>query len=100
TSVATSTDWSSGFGTRPSPRREPRPRKGSSLSASLAPTKITTTAMPTTFEVAVRPIRSEEDLTWALAEVDKVFEPSTLEEEARLEVLTTLVEAYESKHYP
>ncbi len=57
--------------------------------------------MPPRFEVRVRPLRNEADLDWALAEIDKVVDaaPGT-SGEARLEVLSTLVEAYERVHHP
>jgi HTH-type transcriptional regulator/antitoxin HigA len=51
----------------------------------------------------IRPIRTEEDYSWALAEVEQYFdqepEPGTPESD-RFEVLTTLIEAYEEKHWP
>jgi HTH-type transcriptional regulator/antitoxin HigA len=51
--------------------------------------------------VEIKPIRTEADYEAALAEIEQLFEavPGTLEGD-RLEVLTTLVEAYEEKHYP
>ncbi|SER57513.1 Antitoxin component HigA of the HigAB toxin-antitoxin module, contains an N-terminal HTH domain [Faunimonas pinastri] len=47
----------------------------------------------------VRPIRTEEDLRWALGEIERLWEaePGT-EEGDRLDVLTTLVSAYEDEH--
>ena len=49
----------------------------------------------------IRPIRTEADYQAALAEIERLFDatPNTPEGD-RLEVLTTLVEAYEEKHYP
>jgi HTH-type transcriptional regulator/antitoxin HigA len=49
----------------------------------------------------VRPIRSEADYERALAEIDALFEaaPNTPEGD-RLDVLATLVEAYEKRLYP
>jgi len=49
----------------------------------------------------IRPIKTEADYEAALAEIEKLFEaePGTLEGD-RLEILTTLVEAYEEAHYP
>jgi HTH-type transcriptional regulator/antitoxin HigA len=49
----------------------------------------------------IRPIRTETDYQAALAETERLFDaaPNTPEGD-RLEVLTTLVEAYEEKHYP
>lgn len=51
--------------------------------------------------VLVRPIRTEADYRAALREIDQLFdaEPDT-PEDARLEVLLTLVEAYEERRYP
>ena len=48
----------------------------------------------------IRPIKSEADYEVALAEIEALFdaEPNTLECD-KLEVLATLVEAYESDHY-
>ena len=49
----------------------------------------------------IRPIRIEADYQEALAEIERLFDaaPGTPESD-RLEVLTTLVEAYEANHYP
>jgi HTH-type transcriptional regulator/antitoxin HigA len=49
----------------------------------------------------VKPIRTEDDYDEALREITRLFaaEPGT-DEFDRLDVLTTLVEAYEAKHYP
>ena len=48
----------------------------------------------------VRPIKSEADYDAALAEIDRLFDaPAGSAEGDRLEVLTTLVEAYESAHH-
>lgn len=49
----------------------------------------------------IRPIRTEADYRAALDEIERLFdvEPNTPECD-RLEVLTTLVEAYEQRHYP
>jgi len=48
-----------------------------------------------------RPIRTEADYRAALDEIERLFdaELNTLESD-RLEVFTTLVEAYEQRHYP
>lgn len=48
----------------------------------------------------IRPIRSEQDYEQALQEIEAIFEaaPGTPAGD-RLEVLVTLVEAYEDKHY-
>lgn len=51
----------------------------------------------------IRPIRTEEDLRWALSEVERYFdnEPALGTPEAdRFDVLSDLIEAYEAKHYP
>jgi HTH-type transcriptional regulator/antitoxin HigA len=49
----------------------------------------------------IRPIKTEADYQAALEEIVRLFEatPDTPEGD-RLDVLTTLVEAYEEKHYP
>ena len=49
----------------------------------------------------IRPIRTEADYEAALAEIERLFDaaPNTSESD-RLDVLTTLVEAYEMRHYP
>jgi HTH-type transcriptional regulator/antitoxin HigA len=62
---------------------------------------MTELTQPLSEPVLVRPIRSEADYQAALAEIDQIFdaEPET-PEDARLEVLLTLVEAYEDAHYP
>jgi HTH-type transcriptional regulator/antitoxin HigA len=51
--------------------------------------------------IELKPIRTEADYEAALAEIEQFFEavPGTPEGD-RLEILTTLVEAYEEKHYP
>jgi HTH-type transcriptional regulator/antitoxin HigA len=48
----------------------------------------------------IQPIKTEADYQAALDEIESLFdaEPGTPEED-RLEVLTTLVEAYEDRHY-
>ena len=48
----------------------------------------------------IRPIKTEVDYQSALKEIERLFgaEPDTLEGD-RLEVLATLVEAYEDEHY-
>lgn len=48
----------------------------------------------------IRPIKTETDYEAALKEIERLFEavPDTPEGD-RLEVLTTLVEAYEEQHY-
>lgn len=50
----------------------------------------------------VRAIRSDDDLTWALRQVEAYFdrEPDVGSPEAeRFDVLVTLIEAYENSHY-
>lgn len=50
----------------------------------------------------IRPIHSEEDLTWALNEVAHYFERQPVPgspDADRFEVLTTLIETYENKHW-
>jgi HTH-type transcriptional regulator / antitoxin HigA len=49
----------------------------------------------------IKPIRSEADYQAALKEIDKLIEsqPGTPEGD-RMDVLATLVEAYEAKHFP
>jgi HTH-type transcriptional regulator/antitoxin HigA len=51
--------------------------------------------------IEIKPVRTEADYEAALAEIEQLFEavPGTPEGD-RLEILTTLVEAYEEKHYP
>ncbi|GAB4459266.1 MAG: DNA-binding protein [Anaerolineae bacterium] len=51
--------------------------------------------------VEIKPIRTEADYEAALAEIEQLFEavPGSPEGD-RLEILTTLVEAYEEKYYP
>lgn len=49
----------------------------------------------------IRPIKTEEDYDAALVEIERLFAavPGTAEAD-RLDVLTTLVQAYEAKHHP
>ncbi len=49
----------------------------------------------------IRPIRNEEDYETALAEIEALWdaEPGSAQAD-RLEILVTLVEAYEAEHYP
>lgn len=50
----------------------------------------------------IRAIRNDDDLAWAIAEVSKYFdnEPEIGTPDAdRFDVLSTLIEAYEDKHY-
>lgn len=51
----------------------------------------------------IRPIKTEDDYNWAIAEITKYFEnePEVGSDEGdRFEVLATLIEAYEDEHYP
>jgi HTH-type transcriptional regulator/antitoxin HigA len=52
---------------------------------------------------SIRPIRTDADLAWALAEVSRYFEvlpePGTAEAD-RFDILSNLIEAYENRHYP
>ena len=51
----------------------------------------------------IRPLRTDEDLAWAIAEVERYFrdepEPGTPDAD-RFDVLSSLIEAYEDRHYP
>jgi HTH-type transcriptional regulator/antitoxin HigA len=50
----------------------------------------------------IRPIRSDDDLAWAIAEVSPYFEnpPQAGTEDAdRFDVLSDLIEAYENRHH-
>lgn len=49
----------------------------------------------------IRPIRTETDYQKALQEIERLFDaaPNTPESD-RLDILTTLVEAYEAEHFP
>jgi len=51
----------------------------------------------------IRPIKTEKDYDWALAEVASYFQmqpqPGSADGD-RFDVLSTLIEAYENKHYP
>jgi HTH-type transcriptional regulator/antitoxin HigA len=51
--------------------------------------------------MTIKPIRTEADYEEALAQIAQLFNSSEgTEEYDRLDLLTTLVEAYEAKHYP
>lgn len=53
--------------------------------------------------LAIRPIRTETDYNWALAEIEPYFEnvPESGSAQAdRFDVLAALIEAYEAKHWP
>lgn len=52
---------------------------------------------------AVRPLRTEADYDWALAEITPYFETPPREgtpEADRFDLLATVIEAYEAKHWP
>jgi HTH-type transcriptional regulator / antitoxin HigA len=51
-------------------------------------------------KIVIKPIKTENDYEEALAEIEQLFDvkPGTIEAD-RLEILTTLVEAYENQHY-
>jgi HTH-type transcriptional regulator/antitoxin HigA len=49
----------------------------------------------------IRPIKNETDYDTALAEIDRLMDAkSGTSDGDRLDILTTLVEAYESRHHP
>ena len=51
----------------------------------------------------IRPIKTEADYDWAIAEITRYFEnePEVGSADSdRFDVLATLIEAYEDKHYP
>ena len=51
--------------------------------------------------MTIKPIKTEEDYKSALAEINRLFDAHEgTEDFDRLDVLVTLVEAYEAKHYP
>lgn len=53
--------------------------------------------------IDVRPLRNEDDYDWALAEIARYFDDQPEVGSAdgdRFEVLATLIEAYEDRHYP
>ncbi len=62
---------------------------------------MTVLMQPLSEPVLVRPLRTAADYHAALAEIDQLFaaEPGT-PDDVRLEILLTLVEAYEDVHYP
>lgn len=51
----------------------------------------------------IRPIRTQDDLDWALAEISPYFDnqprPGSPEAD-RFDVLADLIEAYENRHFP
>ena len=51
--------------------------------------------------MTIKPIRSEKDLRAAFKRLDVIFQaPAGTPEADEMEVLVTLIEAYENKHYP
>jgi HTH-type transcriptional regulator / antitoxin HigA len=53
--------------------------------------------------IDVRPLRNEDDYDWALADIARYFDdqPDAGSPDGdRFEVLATLIEAYEDRHYP
>ena len=49
----------------------------------------------------IKPIKNDEDLREALREIDRLWKsPENTPEGDRLDILVTLVEAYEHKHWP
>jgi HTH-type transcriptional regulator/antitoxin HigA len=66
----------------------------------LAPMRSTTKSEQTRSDMTIKPIKTERDYQRTLKEIDKLWEakPNTAEGD-RLDVLVTLVEAYEQKHY-
>ena len=51
--------------------------------------------------MTIKPIRSEKDLRAAFKRLDVIFQaPAGTLEADEMEVLVTLIEAYENKHYP
>ena len=51
--------------------------------------------------MTIKPIRSEKDLRAAFKRLDAIFQaPAGTSEADEMEVLATLIEAYERKHYP
>ena len=53
-----------------------------------------------TAEIMIRPIKTEEDYRATLKEIERIFDAEFGTPEGdRLDILVTLVEAYEAKHY-
>ena len=51
----------------------------------------------------IRPVKDDASHAWALAEIERYFEHEPeldTPEAARFDVLATLIEAYEARHYP
>ena len=62
--------------------------------------RISTTVAQRRFKMTIKPIKTESDYQTALKEIRRLWDakPNTLRGD-RLEVLVTLVEAYEQRHY-
>jgi HTH-type transcriptional regulator/antitoxin HigA len=53
------------------------------------------------FEMDIQPIKTEKDYKAALAEIGQLFDAAPGSPQGdRLDILVTLVEAYEARHYP
>ena len=50
--------------------------------------------------MTIKPIKTHEDYEAALAEVENLFDAVSQDDRDRLEVLATLVEAYEARQFP
>ena len=51
--------------------------------------------------MTIKPIRNERDLRAAFKRLDVIFQAAAGTPEAEeMEILTTLIEAFENKHYP
>ena len=51
--------------------------------------------------MTIKPIRSDDDLRAAFKQLEQVFQaPAGSPQADEMEVLVTLIEAYEQKHYP
>ena len=49
----------------------------------------------------IKPIRSDDDLQESFRHLEKVFQAKAgIQEADEMEILVTLIEAYENKHYP
>src|SRR5438093_11818362 len=65
-----------------------------------APTRSTTRSTQRRFDMTIKPIKTERDYQKALKEIEKLWDakPNTAKGD-QLDVLVTLVEAYEQKHH-
>lgn len=51
--------------------------------------------------MTIKPIKTHDDYEAALAEIERLFDANKTDEEYdQLDLLATLVQAYEAKHYP